>query len=125
MHDDSKSGAVYYTRHKSGKVLAVTDGAKSYRAEFIAVPILWGDRLLNEARGAATFKLALHLLSRDYVEHRKTYRLANVALAEIGITPRQKWRALAELEKLGLIRIIRRTRKSPMVTLLHLREVHR
>jgi hypothetical protein len=88
------------------------------RPKFLAVPRVWVQRLY-EARGAATFKLANHLLSKEYETHQQTIRLANVALASIGITARQKWRALAELERLGLVRVERRIRKSPMVTLLH------
>ena len=88
--------------------------------KFLAVPTVWVQRLYG-ARGAATFKVVMHLLSKEYETHRQTVRLANVALMSIGITPYQKWRALAELERLGLVRVERRPRKSPMVTLLHLR----
>jgi hypothetical protein len=88
-------------------------------SKFVKVPISWKDQL-TAARCAVTYHVALELLHRsNYVEHARTIRFANVGLTPIGITPRRKWQALAELERLGLVRIDRRPRKSPMVTLLY------
>jgi hypothetical protein len=87
--------------------------------KFFMMPTVWAERL-NAAKSAATFKVALHLLLKEFETHQQTTRLANVALTAIEVSRRQKWRALAELEKLGLIRVDRRNRKSPMVILLHL-----
>src|SRR5216684_4821555 len=76
----------------------------SARADFVKVPMAWKNRLAG-ARRAVTYHVALELLHRSiFVEHRRTVRLSNVGLASLGIMPRQKWRALVELEVLGLIR---------------------
>ncbi len=90
---------------------------------FVRLPVAWIDRL-HGARGA-TWDVATHLLLRSFKEHRQTIRLANVALASIGITPKQKWRALAELEERGLVDIDRHPRRSPDVTLLYPREARK
>jgi DNA-binding transcriptional regulator YhcF (GntR family) len=42
-----------------------------------------------------------------------------LAMAE-GVSRRTKWNALIELERLGLVRVERRSRKSPRLHLLHL-----
>jgi hypothetical protein len=94
--------------------------ARSKRGpKFIRVPIVWADRLAA-SRHLSTSAVAHRLLDRSFREHRRTIRLANVGLESIGVTPRQKWRALAELENLGLIRVDRHLRKSPDITLLYL-----
>ena len=46
--------------------------------------------------------------------------LSNVGLEQEGLTRRSKWRALAELERLGLLLVERLPRKSPRVTLCYL-----
>ena len=91
------------------------------RQGFTMLPDPWRVRL-RAARRAATWNVAAELLSRSFKEHQQTIRLSNVGLASIGVASRQKWRALAELEKLGLVSIDRRTRKSPYVTLLYPKE---
>lgn len=85
---------------------------------FVMIPIEWSDRL-DAARCIATEKVARHLLIQSFRDHTKTVRLANDMLESKGITPKQKWRALKELEALGLISIEHRPRKSPKITLLN------
>src|SRR5207245_9533865 len=48
-----------------------------------------------------------------------TVTLANKALAEMGVSRLIKYRALQRLEQDGLIRVERRERRSPIVTILH------
>jgi len=62
---------------------------------------------------------ALHLLFRVFKERRQTIKLANGVLEIYGVSRGQKWRALKELEALGLIRVEHCERKSPRVTVLH------
>jgi hypothetical protein len=90
------------------------------RGAFVLLPVSWMDRL--HGAGGPTWDIATHLLLRSFKEHRQTIRLANVALASIGVTKKQKWRALAELEQRGLIHIDHRLRRSPDVTLLYPKE---
>jgi hypothetical protein len=48
-----------------------------------------------------------------------TVTLANKALAEMGVSRLMKYRALQRLEQDGLIRVERRERRSPTITILH------
>ena len=90
--------------------------------QFTIVPRSWSDRLKN-ARHLNTYKLAVYLLYQ-YWRTSKPIALSNVALANIGVPNRRsKWRALRELERLGLVEIKRRMRKSPHVTLLKTRAI--
>jgi hypothetical protein len=88
------------------------------KGHFVKVPLEWMERL-SAARLAATWKVALHLLHESFKNRRQVIRLANGTLALDGISKWQKWRALAELEKLGLVSVERRPNKSPHVTLLY------
>jgi hypothetical protein len=108
-------------RIKPEDLQAYADKAAAPRArarrQFTIVPRSWSDRLAT-ARHASTLKLALHLLYLHWKQDGRRITLANVALTSAGVTRRQKWRALRELEKLGLIAIERRPRKSPHIALL-------
>jgi hypothetical protein len=90
------------------------------RRDFTIVPRSWSDRL-KSARHINTYKLAVHLLYQ-YWRTGKPIALTNVALANTaGVpNPRAKWRALRELERLELVEVQRRRRRSPLVTLLKL-----
>jgi hypothetical protein len=91
--------------------------------QFTIVPRAWSDRL-EAARYASTYKLALHLLHQDWKNGGRRITLANAVLTNAGVSRGQKWRALRELERLKLIEIERRRRKSPLVTLLKTNEGH-
>src|SRR5262245_59042605 len=84
---------------------------------FTRVPCVWRDRLAG-AGHIASYRVALHLLHEAWKTHDPTVPLSNLALAREGVSRRQKWRALVELERLGLIAIDRRPRRSPRITLL-------
>jgi hypothetical protein len=86
--------------------------------QFVMVPLEWMHRLCG-ARYTATWTLALHLLFRAFKERHQTIKLANSLLAAKGVTRRQKWRALGELEAMGLIEVEHRQRKSPNIALLY------
>ena len=86
------------------------------RGQFVMVPMVWVDRLAT-AKLTATGKVALRLLSMKW-KSGLTVKLANAALAEKGVTARQKSRALLELEQLGLVAVKRYPRKSPWVTII-------
>jgi hypothetical protein len=77
----------------------------------------WVDRL-KEARRINTYRLALFLLHRHWKTNGNTIALSNVAIAEAGVSSREKWRALIELERPGLIVIERRRRKSPLIRVI-------
>jgi hypothetical protein len=84
---------------------------------FVRVPVFWVERL-TEARHLASYRLALHLLYRSWKTGSHTVALPNGSLAAEGIARGTKWRALRELERLGLVVVERRQRKAPRVTVL-------
>ena len=91
---------------------------KKRRELFTMVPGIWKERL-TKARYVATYRVALHILARDWENGGRHFTLSNAALALEGVKRGTKWRALGELEQLELIAIERRKRKSPQITVLH------
>jgi hypothetical protein len=80
---------------------------------FVIVPLAWVNRLVS-ARHIATYRVALHLLYLHWKSGGKPFTLSNKAVK--GVSRWRKWEALGELEALGLIRIERRRRRSPLIT---------
>jgi len=102
-------------------------GAAAPRArrqdQFVIVPIAWADQL-KAARYTSTYRLALDLLHQHWKNGGQTIALTNVvSLKNAGVSRGQKWRALSELERLKLVAVERRPRKSPRVTLLKTRAI--
>lgn len=91
---------------------------KRRRRQFTIVPGVWKEGL-TKARYIATYRVALHILMRNWEGGGQPFTLSNGAMALEGVGRGTKWRALRELEQLGLIRIERRKRKSPRITTLH------
>jgi hypothetical protein len=60
----------------------------------------------------------LYIHYRVWADDRPTVPLPNQTLAELGVSRNVKWRTVCLLEQAGLIRVERRGRKSPLVTLL-------
>jgi hypothetical protein len=88
------------------------------KGHFVMLPLEWMYRL-DSAHCVATSKVAHHLLHQSFKDRRQTFRLASGVLALKGISRELKRRALEELEALGLVSVERRSRKSPVVTLLY------
>ena len=86
--------------------------------QFVMVPLAWKERL-SQAAYIGTYRVALHLLYRDWKEGSRPVLVSNVALAREGVSRWGKWRALRELESLGLVKIERRPRKSPVITVIN------
>jgi hypothetical protein len=90
---------------------------RKWRRHYVQVPWAWIERLQPTKRASA-YRLALLLVYEHWRSGGRPIVLTN-ALAE-GLSRRTKWNALAELERLGLIRVERRPRKSPRLVLCHL-----
>lgn len=60
----------------------------------------------------------LYINYRVWADGESTIPLPNQTLTDMGVSRKVKWRALQHLEQAGLIRVERRGRKSPLVTLL-------
>ena len=84
---------------------------------FIMVPMSWYERIAISSR-ASTYRVALHLLYRHWKNRGQPFSLPNRGLKKEGVSRFAKWRALGELEKLGLIAINykRCPRRSPRIT---------
>ena len=101
------------------------DGAKSHgrrtspiAGKFIAGPVAvpWICRASQLGVKALLVGLALwHLKGLRKVD---TFTVSNLMLQDWGIQPDAKWRALRKLERAGLIKVERRGKRSPEVTLL-------
>jgi hypothetical protein len=87
------------------------------RQQFIMVPYSWMEAL-REARHTSTFRVALYLLYRHWKDRGEPVSFSNTLLDEWGVTRREKWRALTELEYFKLVKVVRRPRRAPLVTVL-------
>jgi hypothetical protein len=81
--------------------------------DFVQVPRRWARAL--EGAPSQTWQLAMLLLHLRWKEHGRPIRLSNKAFWAMPIPRRSKWRALADLEKRGLVLVERRPRKAPIV----------
>jgi hypothetical protein len=79
---------------------------------FVKLPLVWVDKLDQIDASGATYRVAIHLLQR-------AWRGATTKLPRVSRVSRNgKRAALHQLELAGLISVERRSRKSPIVTML-------
>jgi hypothetical protein len=90
---------------------------RKWRRQFIRFPWAWMDAL-KAADRSQTYRLALLLVYEHWRAGGRDIVLSNVALEREGISRWSKWRALGDLEKLGLVRVERRHRKAPRIVVL-------
>jgi hypothetical protein len=93
-----------YTTKAGEKWATVPLKIQRRRQHFVKVPWTWVERL-QDARYVATYRLALHVLYQHWKANGKPFKLANGEIKMGGTSRWQKWRALAELERLGLITV--------------------
>jgi hypothetical protein len=72
-------------------------------------------KLLAGASGAA-WAIYSYLLTVNWLDLHRPVKLTNQALAEIGVSPDAKLRALPQLERVGLIKVKIVGRQAPIVT---------
>jgi hypothetical protein len=87
------------------------------REQFAMMPMWWVEKLGDPLATGATHQVACYLVHRYWKSHGKPFKLPNGMLNYDGISRQTKWRALADLERRGLISIERRRGKSPVVHL--------
>jgi hypothetical protein len=87
------------------------------REQFIKVPGIWVEKLAR-TRYLATYRVALHVLYRHWKGRGEPFTLSNGMVEMEGVTRWGKWRALTELERLGLITVKRRHHRSPLITVI-------
>jgi hypothetical protein len=81
---------------------------------FVQVPLWWVDRL-RAAHRKSTYRVSLYLLYERWKVGGGPICLSNVAIAGAGVSSKEKWRALHELERFGLIKVERRSGRSPVI----------
>ena len=91
---------------------------KRLQRNYTLVPREWELHLLK-AKRISTYRLAIELLYLHWYNNGKPVTVSSKVAQAAKISVRSKWEALAELERLGLIEVDRRPRKSPRVVLLH------
>lgn len=91
---------------------------KGWQRNYTLVPREWELRLLG-ARRISTYRLAHELLYLHWYGKGKPVTVSSKVARAVKISARSKWEAIAELERLGLIEVVRKPRKSPRVTPLH------
>jgi hypothetical protein len=82
------------------------------RKKFIMVPLWWADRL--EGATGQTYQVALALLFEGWKAKGTPIKVGNDKAG----SRQSKWRALAELERRGLVRVERRPNRVPLVHLV-------
>jgi hypothetical protein len=97
---------------------ALKSKRKRWQRNYTLVPREWELQLLG-ARRISTYRLAIELLYLHWYNNGKPVTVSSKVALAAKISVRSKWEALAELERLGLIEVDRRPRKSPRVVLLH------
>jgi hypothetical protein len=85
---------------------------------FTILPMWWYEKLKDPIATGMTCLVAWHLLHLDWKNRGKPFKLPNGMLEYDGVSRQSKWRALADLERRGLIVIQHRHGKSPIVQLL-------
>jgi hypothetical protein len=82
----------------------------------IKVPLAWYHRLAGAS--GPTCLTAMQIAYLHWKGKGEPIRLANGALAEVGVSRYGKCRALADLERRGMITVERVPRKSPIITVV-------
>jgi hypothetical protein len=92
---------------------------KRQRQQFVIVPWRWVERL-KAARHVATFRVALYVLYQDW----KTGKPVPVSNKALDLSPRSKWRAVRELERMRLVSVQTHPARAPVVTIIPLNPGH-
>jgi hypothetical protein len=99
------------------RLATVPTKIRQRRQHFAILPMTWYERM-GEVRSCKTYRVAWYLLYLHWKAGSESVTLANGMLERDGVSRHAKWRALNELEHLGLITVERRPRKSPIIRLL-------
>jgi hypothetical protein len=91
---------------------------KRKKAEaFVKVPLWWAEAA-TKAVGAPDAMVCIYLLHTSWKVKSLTFPLLNGRLKRMGVSREVKRRVLRDLEAAGLITVERRSRKTPIVTLV-------
>jgi hypothetical protein len=102
----------------AGKSSVPRHHGKARRKEtFVKVPLWWFEQATRATRSPQAF-VAVWLLHRSWKAKSPTFPVSNSQLGDRGADRQIKRRALANLEKAGLITIERHNGRAPRVTLV-------
>ena len=87
--------------------------------QFAPVPLEWAAKVAKRTRSPA-FAVKIALTYMAWKAGGPTFPLTNTLLDRLGVNRENKRRALANLEKNGIIQLERRGRRAPIVTMLKL-----
>jgi hypothetical protein len=85
---------------------------------FFGCPIWWLRAVLPVVKSKGELVVAMYLFRLRHVTKNKTVVAPNKWLKEMGIDRRRKYRALARLERAGLVVVERHGKAAPEVTFL-------
>jgi hypothetical protein len=91
--------------------------SKRQQQQFVMVPWPWIKRLKG-ARLPASHMVGYLILYQSWRMKGQPVPVSTVALRPLGVTRWAKWRALKELERLGLIRVQKSPGRAPLATVL-------
>jgi hypothetical protein len=95
----------------------VPEKVRRRRRHFVMLPMAWYDRL--KGANGQTCRVAWYLLYLHWKDKGEPVKLNNGMLETDGVSRQSKWKALADLERRGLVAVERRPKRSPIVRLLH------
>ena len=87
------------------------------RRGFVKVPWAWVNKL--KTKRVVTYRVALHLLYASWkAGGGQPIALSNLAVNDLSISRQSKWNAILELERAGMVKVDRRPRKAPLITVV-------
>jgi hypothetical protein len=84
---------------------------------FIRMPWGWANALASNDAGGKVWAVACHILYETWRANGQPIKVPNGMLAHSGVSADAKVKALRKLERLGLVSVEWRVRKSPIVTI--------
>ena len=118
--DDEDEKLLAELQCRTSKPSARRRHGKARRKEtFVKVPLWWFEQATRATKTPQAF-VAVWLLHRSWKAKSPTFPVSNSQLGERGADRRIKRRALANLEKAGLITIERHNGRAPRATLIML-----
>ena len=99
-----------------GRPIGTPERIKKRQRQFVKLPLGLVDKVARHSRDN-TFAVLCHLLHLDWKQGGGPIKVPNGFLDKLGIGRGAKSRALRKLERLGIISVERRDRKSPIVTI--------
>jgi hypothetical protein len=98
------------------RTVGVPQRIKKRQRQFVQLPLALVDKVGRHSRDK-TFVVLCHLLHLEWKQRGGPIKLPNGLLDKLGVGRGAKSRALSKLERLGIVSVERRDRKSPIVTI--------